>query len=486
MAAAPPTGTACQAADGKISGRGASFLTRAMSAFISGYTSDVCGPVASDSPSGTNMLVYNQTGVPNGSGQGQVTTSCRMDAFGGTDIPYDQGGGTDVPFGSGVLDKLNAAPGTNGPCTAGYTPPYQPGPTTFPDATDQQANVMSFPVAGSSAAIVVNLAAGAANGCPNRTSATQAINLAAAAVSGLAGGDIKQWSDSRLTANNPGLVNCNVPVTRAVRFDKSGTTQIFKNYLKNADANRSGATCDPGTSWATLWQDANNTSWPGAPGAPTSPPTSQPAPATATCSAVTNGGANGNNSMITAIRATNGTFGYPDDADALAITGTPAVTLASVRNAANTSFQGPGTGAANCDFPILLPGGTTTTAVGLDQSRDPSPGIDVYTNDTWAFNNDAAWPAPFANPNVNHADATFKGTKYPICGLTFVLIYTGLNNGTVPNAIARLTANQRRTLYSFITYVLSPAAQGRMAAAHYAPLPASFLSTLRSGFQANF
>jgi ABC-type phosphate transport system substrate-binding protein len=486
LAAAPPTGAACQAADGKISGRGATFQTRAMTAFIAGYTSDVCGPVATDAASGTNMLVYNQTGKPNGSGQGQVATSCRLDAFGGTDIPYDQGGGTDIAFGNGTLDKLDSTPGaldTAGACqTSPYAPPYQPNtPATWPDPADQAATVMSFPVAGSSDAIAIRLDAGA--GCPNRTSATTAINLTTAALSGLAGGDILTWGDSRLTANNASLVGCTVPVRRVVRFDKSGTTQIFKNYLSNADPNRTGATCDPGNSWNSLAQDANNVSWPGAPGNAGPPPTSQGVAATATCSALANGGSNGNPAMITATRATNGSFSYPDLADAV-VAGTPPLVLAGVRNATNTSFQGPSAGnPANCDLAVNTPGSGSSGAVGLDRSRDPAAGI--FTNDTWAFNNDAPWPSG-ANPNVNRSDVTFKGSKYPICGLTFDFVYTGLNNGAAPNAIARLAANQRRTLYSFVTYMFSPAAQSRLAAARYAPLPATVLPTLRAGFQAGF
>ncbi len=49
-----------------------------------------------------------------------------------------------------------------------------------------------------------------------------------------------------------------------------------------------------------------------------------------------------------------------------------------------------------------------------------------------------------------------------------------------------LTADQRRNLYSYFTYVLSPAAQESEPGAGYAQLPASWLDVIRGGFQGNF
>jgi hypothetical protein len=96
-------------------------------------------------------------------------------------------------------------------------------------------------------------------------------------------------------------------------------------------------------------------------------------------------------------------------------------------------------------------------------------------SDNWAIDN-----------SPSHTNTAFVGDLYPACGLTFDLVYTGLNNGGVTNAVSRLTANQRRTLYSFFTYVLSPAAQSRLQAIRYQSIPAGFLTKLRLGFQAGF
>src|SRR5262249_43401437 len=131
------------------------------------------------------------------------------------------------------------------------------------------------------------------------------------------------------------------------------------------------------------------------------------------------------------------------------------------------AFQAPDVSTrANCNFGTLtLPGATPGAAVGLD------------TTDNWAID----------NPAGNRGDATFKGTLYPICGVTFALVYTGLdNNAAANNAITRLNANQRRTLYAYESYILSSAGQDRLSTANYNGIPAAIVSTLRNGFQANY
>jgi hypothetical protein len=111
-----------------------------------------------------------------------------------------------------------------------------------------------------------------------------------------------------------------------------------------------------------------------------------------------------------------------------------------------------------------LPGSTTTTAVGLDPTSNWT--IDATTNKS----------------DITNAG----GNTYPICALTWDFVYTHLNNGSVSNPIAGLTADQRRTLYSFYVYALSPVAQDRLVNTGYDPLPATWLKTLRQGFQINY
>lgn len=434
MAAAPNAGTACQAADGKVNGRGATFATAAVKALADGYRLDVCGPVANDPDALTNMLAYNYSASAGftGSGNGQKATSCRTDAFAVSDIPYD----------NATLAKLWDLPGTLGGCAITFTPPFAPNSGTYPGASDVTAKVMSFPIAGSSVAVAVRLTAADCGG-----TAPGALKLTVSTMSRIWGGEITAWNDPLLVADNPGLASCTATVTRVTRFDKSGTTQVFKNYLKNADGAR--VLCDGAETWDALALDAQNTNWPTGGG----------------CSPQVTSGTSGASSQIAHVRTIPGGIAYADLADALA-PGSPALSLPQIRNGLDTAFVTPGSSlsGANCDFTTTLPGSTNNTAVGLDP------------NDNWGIDS-----------TTQHGDVTYAGAAYPICGMTYALVHVGLNgNSGANNAITGLSANQRRTLYSFFTYVMSPAAQGRLSGAKYAPLPNGFLTKLRLGFQGNF
>lgn len=440
-ATAPAAGVSC-APDGKISARGATFQTLAQTTFSNGYTADICGSVLGGP--NTNMVVYNTYTTLTGSGAGQTATICRTDAFGGTDIPYDNA--TKAFFDSAAGTGRTAAQ-----CNpAGFTPPFAPaGP--FPNAADQAAPIMSFPVAGSSIVIGANIPAAACT--PTRPTALQ---LTGAMVSNLLQGDITNWNDLRLrqgpngTTVNPLLANCNLPVRRVVRSDRSGTTQIQKNYLKAVDPTAIPDCNAAAGSWTTLALDANNTVW----------------PTGGTCSPLVS--ANGNALVVAGcadVAANPGGVCYADLADISQPAGNPLI-KSTIRNGTNTAFVASSVGTrANCNFgSVVTPGTGAAGAVGLDAA------------DTWAFDNAAG----------NRSDVTNQGVGYPICGLTFDLVFTGLNDGSVPNAISGLNANQRRTLYSYMSYVLSSLGQDRLGTARYQSLGASLVSTLRTGFQANF
>jgi len=122
---------------------------------------------------------------------------------------------------------------------------------------------------------------------------------------------------------------------------------------------------------------------------------------------------------------------------------------------------------ANCNFGTLsLPGNTFDENVGLSNA------------DNWAID----------NPAGNRGDATFKGTLYPICGVTFDLVYIDLdNNAAANNSMTRLNADQRRTLYSYMLYILSSAGQNRLSTANYNGLPLDgVINNFRSGFINNY
>jgi ABC-type phosphate transport system substrate-binding protein len=445
-AVVPPSGLNCVASDGKISGRGASYNAHAEAAFAAAYRDDFCGNVAeqySNDPAGNTMVAYNyeaaEKASATGASAGLKAASCRTDAYAGDSLPYTEK----------QLEELNSAPGTLGGCKLAFDPPFQPQATNneYPNAADVTAPIMSFPIGGSSVAIAVNFG----TAC---TTDPKSLELNSKEVSRIFGGDAATWSDSELVENNPSLSTdgCTGPIQRVVRFDSAGTTEIFKAYLVRAANERSSGsfTCAVGKSWSEYTK--TNTEWPG----------KQKKGEEGTCSSVTTAATSGGPAEVAKIKEVQGGVGYADLPDEVG----SGLVAATVFNATATGYQSPSSGkGANCSYSsVSLPGGTASEAVGLSGEGK-----------NWA-----------TNASSNDQNVTDRGSKYPICGITFDLVYTGLDNGSVANAIAPLTADQRRTLYSYFTFILSSTAQNLLSNIDYAPLPSAWLQELREGFQENF
>jgi len=454
--AALPAGIDCQSSDGKINGRGSTYQKDLLKEYAKFYGEDFCGSVAAQyegDPAGSAMVAYNYPKAveasATGSGAGLKATNCRTDAFAGTDTPYSRA----------QLAELNGSPGAAGigGCGIAFEPPFTPNKASFPNANDIQASLMTLPVGGSAVTVAVHLTGGAGGSCPTGTVPTS-LQFTPKELSRIYGGDAATWSDAELVATNPGLKECTGVITRVVRQDSSGTTNILKQYLIRVDNERTGATCGVLSSVIQKWEAyfTTNTEWPG----------KQKVGEEGTCTAIIAPAKSGNPEELAKLKETAGGVGYVDLAEAIGQSG---IVLASVQNATGTHFEAPsvGGGAANCLYSVVsLPGSSKNDAVGLN------------AEDSWSNNNEGE----------NHENVTALGSKYPICGLTFDLVYTGLNsnNGEGKSAISRLTADQRRTIYSFFTFILSSAGQEVPGKIHYAPLPASWLPLLEQGFQANF
>jgi ABC-type phosphate transport system substrate-binding protein len=454
-AAVPPSGNNCVESDGKISGRGATFQKVLVTSVAALYRDDFCGAVGAESTekgaAGNTMVAYNypaaEAASATGSGAGIKAESCRTDAFAGSDKPYNKA----------QLKELDEAPGKTGGCAIAFEPPFQPKPGPWPNAADIQANMMSMPIGGSSEPIVVHLGAGTCEG-----KAPTSLNFTGKEVSRIFGGDAKEWSDAELVATNPGLSVCKQKITRVVRQDDSGTTNIFKQYLARADAARTSAVCGVVAGVTKLWLEYDNTpntSWPG---------TKEPGKE-GECTEVVTGEKSGNPELLKKLAATEAGVGYADLGDVATNTevNKAGFVQAHIQNATGTEFVAANSGkGASCDYRSLtLPaGGSPEGAVGLN------------AEDNWATD----------NKEGNRGNATDLGSKYPICGLTFDFVYTGLDNGAVANANSRLSADQRRTLYSFYSFMFSSAAQEAYNQFEYAALPPAWVGTIREGFQANF
>ena len=470
------SGLACVESNGKISGRGSTYQNNLQEELAKDFRNDVCGPTGTETAqdkiggtergeAGNTMLAYNyveaEKNSGTGSGAGLKAASCRTDAFAGTDLPYSEA----------QLKELNEAPetlvkneGKTCAATITFKFPFQPNepPKEWPDREagkeDTTAPIMSFPVGGASVALPVHLTAATCENNP--ANVPTSLKFTAHEVSRIFGGEAATWSDTELAGTNPALKKCPGAITRVVRFDNSGTTNIFKSYLIRAETPRAGGapTCAK-ESWA-FYNGSPNTKWP-------------EASEGGTCTAVVTAGKSGGPALIEKLKTVEGGIGYADLSNATGpeVEGAGFVNP-TVQNAIKTSFQSPEEGnGANCTYKVVsLPGVTAEESVGLNIKNN------------WSNNNETNAGSP-----ANHENPTDLGSLYPICGLTFDLVYTGLSNTEgKANPISRLSANQRRTLYSYMSYILSSEGQEHLGSIEYAPLPTTWLPLLREGFQEKF
>ncbi len=171
------------------------------------------------------MVAYDyrrrrMAGSATGSGAGLKATSCRTDAFAGTDIPYSVA----------QLKELDEAPGKTGGCGILFEPPFQPNPAPWPDAADTQGNVMALPSAGSSVATIVNLTEKNCGG----TKPPATLNFTAKEVSRIFGGDAATWNDKELVETDPGLEKCTAPIIRASSVRTTPGRRTFSSNILSA------------------------------------------------------------------------------------------------------------------------------------------------------------------------------------------------------------------------------------------------------------
>jgi ABC-type phosphate transport system substrate-binding protein len=539
----PLPGSDCQT-DGKISGRGSTFQTNAVnksfvvtfqqvgpcgttqpnSAVSTGYTgtppngagganTDPVGRTPLAGNPVASMIAYDAyQGVSPGSGAGLEGLSCRTDAFVGTDKPYSQAD----------LTAIDGAPGT----MAGGTPPsgcvwdnpsnsshnnnaeFAPfgpmlGNGQASVAGDATANAMSIPIAGGAVAIAVNL-----NGMC--TTPPAGINVTSQEFYDIWEGTINQWNDPHLVATNPILTadGCAGNIQRVVRPDNSGTTAIVMTDL-NGIQSANGLSLTPApnctvngspppTTWAQLAAANPNTGW---------PEFCQDAAGNVALPTVT-GTTSGSPALISMVESTNGSIGYAElglwrrlpggvsfvHLQSQTATVADGFTNDCISGCTAADFVTAGTlgQASNCNIGLNgLPGGSGATAnqaVGLDAGSPPA---------NWASD---------ATPNVENL--TYAGAGYPLCALTFDMLYVGINpfpatagatgaTLTTTGPVQGLTFDQLRTEWDFFALMLSPlgqngvqiqgaAASSGLNSQTYDTLPSTWLDLLRQGFQSNF
>lgn len=282
-------------------------------------------------------------------------------------------------------------------------------------------NVITIPTAQTSIAIIVNPPAGCNISNMTGKDAERAFR-----------GTLKTWSEFSTASGT-----CGSALTRVVRFDGSGTTYQFKNYLNSY--NTASLPCVNKT-WKELEPIENSTT-----GAPN---TTWPESCTGkTLSALVRPAAKGGGEEVKKVNATAGSIGYAALPDAQA-NGGQLVALQNNGQSTEPTFASPviaggeaGKGVANCGgIKYTVPKGARQGGVLLD--------VD--------------WSQVFGSqPSVG-------GTSYPLCTLTYDLAFHGYK-------AAGFTFNQMTTVKDFFNGYVVVTATGQTALTtsqtNYAPLP---------------
>ncbi|HEX8689020.1 MAG TPA: substrate-binding domain-containing protein [Solirubrobacterales bacterium] len=432
------TTAVCDGAD--ITGRGASFARDAHNVFINNFEPVFCGGV----PSPT--ITYEALG----SGAGRLAVKVRNDVprFGMSDEPPTPAEIAQMDAGTGNEPAENDAnPNDNGlihvvPAAVGAVPPL----VNFPDNCD----VSLLPEASRTAEQNND-----ADGTPDDVMRVRFTKQQFEEV----------WEkDPAADAWHevfPALApdaDCQKPIIRVVRFDDSGTSFTFKDYLNSID----GA-----EGWLTTYvAGANKTrEWPSAVfgaradcGGANGPGAQEDA-----IDQLTSGCANGNGPLVAKLVATDGSVGYSDVSTARSNSPSLAITpegndndtyWTQVQNGSGTfteptssanGFRTDGPKGANC---------STTTFTGIPDAEDGTLG-------DWSKASGVNSPAGFG-----------------ICTLTYGLVFD--DNADVWGGSAAEEA-KARTVLDYWENVLSTPAQAALFPNDYAPLPAAILKMSRAG-----
>jgi ABC-type phosphate transport system substrate-binding protein len=440
-----------------IAGRGGSFATAAQTVFNFNFKNNFCVGTPGQG-------VLNVSYDPAGSGAGVKAMEIR------TDTP--RFGGSDDPPAPAEVNLMNSG---------GIE---EAGKVVADTNESNNGKVHVFPVAVGSVVALVNLP----EECDPTVLPDKFRTISAAEVTGEAkkAGLLRVrftkklfeevWSGSAIDAKWSTALplgsqggKCDVPITRVVRFDQSGTSFAFKDYLN---------TIDPAEGWKTTYSTGANLTreWPNAQfgtggqcGA-----TAAPGKEDDGVDHLTTACANGNGELIKKLAATEGSIGYSD--------------LATARNASpSLAIDASKVTASTAPYWTQVQNGAI--AVGSAQETAGSGFTEPTADEV------AGYKTTGGSKGSNCLTATFTGVPsgtfgdwskasgvnapvgWGICTLTYALVFD--DNSTVWGKSAEEEA-KARTVKDYEESVLSDSAQGQLFGADYAPLPSNLLALSRA------
>lgn len=439
-----------------IEGNGASFAKAAQEVFNVNFKNIYC---AGTPGQGTINVAYNA----NGSGAGILTMQLRANEsrFSGTDDPPTPG--QVALMNSGAIEK-EVSPGKKA--------------VVDDEKAGNEGKVHILPIAAGAVAPLVNFP----EGCDPEKLGDQFRTVSAAEITSTparkallrvrfpkakyekvwAGLENGKWSDA--FPELAGDTDCEVPIIRVVRFDKSGTTFAFKDYLR---------TIEPARGWTTTYEsgtEAGNREWPNAEfgSGGQCGGTAAPGKQADTVDFLTSNCENGAGKLVEKLIATEGSVGYADIATARNASPTLAIN-ASAGAAPTTPYWTQvqnGSGAFTEPTADEVNGFRTTAAVTPAQ-KGANCLTTTYTGTPATSTGD--W---------SKASGVNAPTGFGICTLTYALAFD--DNAPVWKNTPQEEA-KARTVKDYMEGIVSAAGQATLFAADYAPVPNTLIAISRAG-----
>jgi ABC-type phosphate transport system substrate-binding protein len=436
------TTTKCQGT--AISGRGASFQNTAQTNWISEFQNNFCSDVGvfpavtyTGSGSGSGLQVMGRRSGTNADGSQSRNQPERYAA-------------SDDPPPPSVVSQINQ--GT--------------------DTVGDEGTIHVIPVALGSATIDVNWP----NNCDRSLLPASAQTDPAAANAGpfddrvrftrsqldsIEAGDagFTNWKDVFPTlAADP---DCNVPITRVVRFDDSGTTFSVKDYLDHINTGRG---------WTTTYITPDTRNWPNSSlvaradcAGATGPQGTAGAPLTSACS-------NGNGALLDKLKTVDGGIGYSD-----------------IATARGRGFDiAPTSSAASRDDDIFWTQGQNTGSSWTEPTADPNGFLTTGQHGANCVTATIAGsPATTLGDWSNTSAADSNTGAYVICTLTYELAWDDYKPPYSLQGCGSSCEEQKaRSVKDYLSSIVSDGGQETLFPNDYAPLPDSMLNIARDGVNA--
>jgi ABC-type phosphate transport system substrate-binding protein len=430
----------CAGAD--IVGRGASFARDAHNVFINNFQPIYCAGTPA-----LSGVTYEALG--SGSGRESVKFRDKSPRFGMSDEPPTEAEVAQMNAGTG-----NAAAGTdvnpadNGkihviPAAVGAVAPL----VNFPDGCDVEA----LPAGAKTAQ--QDLDADSVSDDVVRVRFTKAQFEAIWAKEAAS----DEWDEVFPALS--GNAACEKPIIRVVRFDDSGTSYAFKDYLN---------TVDGAQGWLTTYVQGSNKTreWPNAvfgaradcAGSPNGPGSQEDA-----VDQLTSGCSNGNGALVAKLVATDGSVGYSDISTARS--NSPSLAITPEGNDNDTYWTQVENGGNVFTEPTSSPNGFRTDGPkGANCQTTKFTGLPASTFGDWS-----------------KATGVTSDVGYGICTLTYGLVFDDNSDvwGSSPAEEAKA-----RTVKDYWENIVSVPAQAALFPNDYAPLPAGILAISKVGVEA--